>query len=136
MNKLNSFSLAALLSLAACSPKAPPVAATPPPPPTCPGDNGGLSLAPGFCATIFADNLGHARHMAVSPEGVVYVNTWSGLYFGFDKLPEGGFLVALQDTNGDGKADKIDALRRRRAREGHGRHGHRAVQRRGVRRAE
>ncbi len=36
------------------------------------------------------------------------MNTWSGQYFGFDKLPEGGFLVALQDTDGDGKADKVD----------------------------
>jgi glucose/arabinose dehydrogenase/mono/diheme cytochrome c family protein len=112
LNKLNlrntGLGLAALLSLVACSPKAPPVAAAPPPAPTCPGDNGGLSLAPGFCATIFADNLGHTRHMAISPEGVLYVNTWSGQYFGFDKLPEGGFLVALQDTDGDGKADKVE----------------------------
>ena len=35
----------------------------------CPGDNGGLSLAPGFCATVIADNLGHVRHMALAPDG-------------------------------------------------------------------
>jgi hypothetical protein len=42
------------------------------------GGDAGLSLPRGFCATIFADNIGHARHMAVAPNGVVYVNTWSG----------------------------------------------------------
>lgn len=75
---------------------------------SCQGDNGGLSLPPGFCATIFADRIGHARHMAVAPNGVVYVNTWSGRYYGNDTPPPGGFLVALQDSDGDGKADKIE----------------------------
>ena len=28
---------------------------------SCTGDNGGLTLPPGFCATIFADSIGHAR---------------------------------------------------------------------------
>ena len=57
---------------------------------------GGPKLPPGFCATIFADHLGHARHLVVTPGGVVYVNTWSGLYYGNDKPPEGGLLVALR----------------------------------------
>jgi hypothetical protein len=30
--------------------------------PKCPADNCGLSLPAGFCATVFADHLGHARH--------------------------------------------------------------------------
>src|SRR6201995_637121 len=47
----------------------------------CPKDESGLKLSPGFCATIFADGIGHARHLVVSPNGVVYVNTWSGAYF-------------------------------------------------------
>jgi glucose/arabinose dehydrogenase/mono/diheme cytochrome c family protein len=76
----------------------------------CPGDNGGLSLPPGFCATVFADHLGHARHLAVAADGTVYVNTWSGDYYTYghvDKLPAGGFLVALRDTHGSGRADVI-----------------------------
>jgi glucose/arabinose dehydrogenase/mono/diheme cytochrome c family protein len=73
----------------------------------CPQDSAGLKLAPGFCATVFADKLGHPRHMVVSPSGVVYVNTWSGLYYGNDTPPAGGFLVALQDTSGKGKADVV-----------------------------
>src|SRR4029077_4706451 len=73
----------------------------------CPGNNAGLRLMPGFCATIFADKLGHPRHMVVAPNGVVYVNTWSGVYYGNDTPPAGGFVVALQDTAGTGKANVV-----------------------------
>jgi glucose/arabinose dehydrogenase/mono/diheme cytochrome c family protein len=73
--------------------------------PACPRTE--LTLPDGFCATVFADSIGHARHMAVSSNGTVYVNTWSGVYYGNDTPPPGGFLVALQDTTGDGRADVI-----------------------------
>jgi len=73
---------------------------------SCPNDDSGLQLPPGFCATIFADGIGHARHLVVAPNGVVYVNTWTNEdYSPNDKPPAGGFLVALQDTTGRGKAD-------------------------------
>ena len=36
----------------------------------CPTDNGGITLPRGFCATVFADNIGHARHLVVAPNGV------------------------------------------------------------------
>ena len=76
---------------------------------TCPSTDSGLKLPAGFCATIFADNIGHARHMVVSSSGVVYVNTWSGDYYPpGQKSPESGFLVALQDKTGDGKADTTE----------------------------
>jgi glucose/arabinose dehydrogenase/mono/diheme cytochrome c family protein len=71
----------------------------------CREDDSGLKLPAGFCATIFADGIGHARHLVVAPDGVVYVNTWSGRYYGNDTPHAGGFLVALQDTTGAGKAD-------------------------------
>ena len=74
----------------------------------CPSDDAGLTLPAGFCATVFADGIGHARHMVVGPNGVVYVNTWSGEYYGHDVPPAGGFLVALQDKTGRGKADVIE----------------------------
>src|SRR5271170_6328067 len=74
----------------------------------CANDDSGLKLPAGFCATVFADGIGHARHMVVGPSGVVYVNTWSGDYFGSDKPHEGGFLVALQDKTGTGKAGVIE----------------------------
>jgi len=71
----------------------------------CPDNDSGLKLPAGFCATVFADGVGHARHMVVAPGGVVYVNTWSGRYYGNDTPHAGGFLVALQDTAGTGMAN-------------------------------
>jgi glucose/arabinose dehydrogenase/mono/diheme cytochrome c family protein len=46
--------------------------------------------------------------MVVGPTGVVYVNTWSGRYYGGHGTHPGGFLVALQDTAGAGKANLIE----------------------------
>src|SRR5580704_12234436 len=96
--------LAALCaSSAPASPQSPP--AVPQSGGTCPQSDSGLKLPAGFCATIFADGIGHARHLVVAPDGVVYVNTWSGRYYGNDTPHAGGFLVALKDNTGAGKAD-------------------------------
>src|SRR5277367_5737671 len=73
----------------------------------CPENDTGLKLPASFCATIFADGIGHARHLVVAANGVVYVNTWSGRYYGNDTPHAGGFLVALRDTAGTGKANVI-----------------------------
>src|SRR6202034_447741 len=75
--------------------------------PACPGGDAGITLSPGFCASIFADNLGHVRHLVVAPDGEVYANTWSGRYFPNSPPPAGGFLLALRDTRGTGRADVI-----------------------------
>ncbi|HKS28587.1 MAG TPA: PQQ-dependent sugar dehydrogenase [Pyrinomonadaceae bacterium] len=72
----------------------------------CDQGDGGLTLPPGFCATVFADNLGRARHLTVAPNGDVYVNTWSSSYTDL-KNAAGGYIVALRDTNRDGRADVI-----------------------------
>jgi glucose/arabinose dehydrogenase/mono/diheme cytochrome c family protein len=100
-------------SLFICAPAAPVPAAEPAGQPAaqrpgaCPANNGGIALPPGFCATVFADNLGHARHLAVATDGVVYVNTWSGIYYPGQPPPPGGFVVALKDSRGAGHADVI-----------------------------
>jgi glucose/arabinose dehydrogenase/mono/diheme cytochrome c family protein len=73
----------------------------------CSGEPTGLTLSPGFCATIFADNIGHVRHMVVAPDGVLYVNSWSGRYYHNGPVPDDGFLVALKDSKGSGHADII-----------------------------
>ena len=75
--------------------------------PACPGGDTGITLSPGFCATIFADNLGHIRHLVVTPDGIVYANSWSGRYYHNDKPPADGFLLALQDTDGTGRANVV-----------------------------
>lgn len=84
-------------------------------PPATGGDRGascnppetGITLPPGFCATVFADGLGHARHMAMTDDGVLYVNTWSGAYYRRFPPPTGAFIVALKDNDGDGRADQV-----------------------------
>src|SRR5690348_17018387 len=81
--------------------------ASPAKPATCAEDTG-LALPPGFCATVFADQLGFARHLAVAADGTVFVNTWSGRYYQNKPPPPGGMLVALKDTKGDGHADKVE----------------------------
>jgi len=73
----------------------------------CAGDNGGLTLPAGFCATIFADSLGHVRHLVVSSNGDVYANSWSGKYYPSGSTPPAPFLLALRDSNHDGRADMI-----------------------------
>src|SRR5258707_12450373 len=68
-----------------------------------PQDDSGLKLPPGFCATVFADGVGHARHLAVAPNGVVDVNTWSGPDYGSDPPHAAGFLGAPGTTTGRGR---------------------------------
>jgi glucose/arabinose dehydrogenase/mono/diheme cytochrome c family protein len=86
----------------------------------CPQTDTGITVPMGFCATVFADNVGHARQMAVAPDGTVYVNTWSGVYYNNDTPPAGGFLVALKDTKGAGKADQFARFGQTAAEGGHG----------------
>jgi glucose/arabinose dehydrogenase len=80
----------------------------------------GLRLPAGFCASVFADDVGRARHLTVRADGVVYVNTWSGRYYGNQRPPDGGFVVALRDTTGAGKADVIERFGRTPAAGGKG----------------
>jgi glucose/arabinose dehydrogenase len=69
----------------------------------CEGDNGGISLLPGFCASVVADDVGLARHMATTPSGDLYV----ALLDAFDGSSIGGVL-ALRDDDDDGEADLED----------------------------
>ena len=79
----------------------------------CPGDNGGLTLPAGFCASVFADSVGPARHLVVAPNGVVYAtlesmgsSTEKKLGGQPEPVAKRG-IAALRDANGDGKADSI-----------------------------
>lgn len=58
----------------------------------------GIRVPSGFTATVFADGVGRARHLAVSGSGWVYVAL---------ARPVDGFgAVALKDNDGDGAADE------------------------------
>ncbi|HEX3845336.1 MAG TPA: c-type cytochrome [Steroidobacteraceae bacterium] len=83
-------------------------------------NDAGLKLPAGFCASIFADELGHVRHMVAAPSGVLYVNTWSGRYYAKSPPPAGGLLIALRDTTGRGRANVIRRFGATPATGGHG----------------
>lgn len=66
--------------------------------PTPDRDDGAIKLPPGFRATVVADDLGPLRFITVAPNGDVYV-----------KMRTVG-IIALRDTNGDGRADERAAF--------------------------
>lgn len=72
-------------------------AGAPPAPPPCSPGNAGLTLPGGFCAVLVGDQLGSVRHLAVAPNGDLFASVSGG---------DGGVL-ALRDTNGDGRADVV-----------------------------
>jgi glucose/arabinose dehydrogenase len=69
----------------------------------CDEDNGSIELPDGFCASVFADGLGAARHMTVTPSGDVFVAVANA----FDGSAVGE-VVALRDTDGDAIADETE----------------------------
>lgn len=66
----------------------------------CAPNNGSIVLPQGFCATVFADDLGTARHMAVTPSGDLFVSV----------AGDNGHVVALRDVDGDGVADEQETF--------------------------
>jgi len=67
--------------------------------PACDPDNGGIKLPAGFCALVVADNLGKARHLAVAPNGDLFVAL---------QRPNNGAIVGLHDSKGNGRMDVIE----------------------------
>ena len=67
----------------------------------------GIKVPEGVAVSVFADKIGAARHAVVARNGDVYVNTWRSPYDTSRSAPPGGYIVALRDTNRDGKADVV-----------------------------
>src|SRR5690348_2110286 len=63
--------------------------------PACDSDNGGITLPAGFCAVVVADQVSGPRHLVAAPNGDLFVALQG----------KSGGVLALRDTNGDGKAD-------------------------------
>ena len=74
----------------------------------CAPDNGGLSLADGFCAIVYADSLPGARHVAVADNGDVFVAVRNRRAGRNEPVMTGGVTV-LRDTDGDGRADTTES---------------------------
>jgi glucose/arabinose dehydrogenase len=58
-----------------------------------------ITLPAGFTATVFADSLGKARHIAFNGTGDIFVK--------LDEIKNGHSILRLRDTNNDGVADDI-----------------------------
>ena len=61
-----------------------------------------LKLPAGFSAVTVVENFGKTRHIAVAPNGAIFVK--------LNRLKGGKGIYRLMDTNGDGKADKISGF--------------------------
>jgi glucose/arabinose dehydrogenase len=59
----------------------------------------GITLSPGFCATVFADHVGEVRHLAMDANGY--------LYAALSKPGHGGAIAVLHDSKGTGHADSV-----------------------------
>lgn len=64
---------------------------------TCAPDDVGLQLPSGFCGIPFASGLGRVRHLAVAPNGDVFVAARG----------DSGGVVSLRDADGDGRAETV-----------------------------
>src|SRR5215468_1620845 len=62
----------------------------------CANRDASLTLPAGFCAVVFADKIGAARHIVVAPNGDVFVT-----------IQGGGPVMALRDVDNDGRADSV-----------------------------
>lgn len=88
MNRRHAFTLLTAVAWGACSGEADSR--------SCPADQAGLTLPPGFCAQVVADSVGAARHIAVAPNGDLLVAL----------RDSNGGVVALRDADGDGVAEQ------------------------------
>ena len=66
-------------------------------PAACEADDGGLELAEGWCAGVFARELGAVRNLAVAPDGTLYLARKDA------DEPAG---LALRDADGNGRAEQ------------------------------
>ena len=73
---------------------------------TCTRPDSTIAVPAGFCVTLFADSVGAARHIAIAPNGDVYVNVQGGRR-GSAMADVRPALVALRDTDRDGRADEV-----------------------------
>lgn len=62
----------------------------------------GLQLPKGFNAVKVSDGIGRIRHLALTPQGVIYART--------SRLYKGNGNLKMADLNGDGKVDKVEGF--------------------------
>ena len=92
MKKIVFFALCLNISLAACASGNEGVK-------KAADDNAGLKLPAGFTALKISENVGRARHIAVTAQGNVYVKS--------SRLYNGKGILFMKDLNGDGIIDTV-----------------------------
>lgn len=91
--RLAHIAVVAAVSLAACSnTKSASISATG-------GCDASIKLPPGFCATVFSDSAGSARHLVVRKNGDVIAGV-------LDQRRQPGGVLVLRDDKHDGHADR------------------------------
>lgn len=91
---VSALALAAFISSAACTKRNAATSATG-------GCDESIKLPPGFCATIFSDSAGFARHLVVRKNGDVIVGM-------LDQRRQTGGVLVLRDADKDGHADHAE----------------------------
>lgn len=76
-------------------------------PPSCDPGNAGLTLPSGFCALVVADDLGPARHLAIAPNGDLFLAIRELPKRARGRGPAPGGVRVLRDETGDGKVDRL-----------------------------
>ncbi len=91
-----------LLVSTGCGSEEPDRPQTPTEVPADPACDRTITVPDGFCARVFHPGVGAARHLAVAPNGDVFVavRNWGG---------QRGGVVALRDANGDGRAEQMQS---------------------------
>ncbi len=83
--------------------EAPLVPPTPPTQtPTAPACDASIRVPPGFCAQIYHNGIGAARQLAVAANGDLFVAVRN-------RGGQRGGVVALRDSNGDNRADRVES---------------------------
>jgi glucose/arabinose dehydrogenase len=81
-------------------------------PQSCSPGNAGLTLPSGFCAQVFADTVGVARHVAIADNGDVFVSLGTAAPGAVTQIGQlrpdrrGAGILILRDTDRDGRADR------------------------------
>jgi glucose/arabinose dehydrogenase len=71
----------------------------------CAAQAADITVPPGFRATVVFEGVGPARHLAVNSRGDLYVSTRRPAGLAADAPSPG--IIALRDTDGDGKYDEV-----------------------------
>jgi glucose/arabinose dehydrogenase len=69
-----------------------------------------ITVPPGFTAEVVHEGVGGARHIAIRANGDIYISTRAPAGPDAPPAPPNSGIIAMRDTNGDGKPDRIETF--------------------------